>query len=112
MPPTSTKVKARQAAREKLEKRKEKLDAEQRLRDIRETDLAADFLISQGDRDAARRAQQEAEIAMGKAVDCLITELNLRYSRLAELLDQPEVELKRLRQAVLEQRSTTKLDAP
>ncbi|MGW5049728.1 hypothetical protein [Actinokineospora sp. NPDC004072] len=102
MAPTSTKVRAREAARRTLLQRKEELDAEKRRRDERETDLATDFLLGSQDRDTARAAERDAEVAMGRAVDALVTDLRLQYARLADLLGQPESELKRLRQLAIE----------
>ncbi|UVS80596.1 hypothetical protein [Actinokineospora sp. UTMC 2448] len=102
MPATSTKVRAREDARKALLQRKEELDAEKRRRDERETELATDFLLGSQDRDTARAAEHAAEVEMGRAVDALVSDLRLQYARLADLLGQPESELKRLRQLALE----------
>jgi hypothetical protein len=78
--------------------RQRKLNEDRRRRDEEEIDLAADFALHADNLAAAREAVHAAELAMGRLVDTLIGEWRVRYPRAAQLLDQPEDELRRLRQ--------------
>jgi len=98
MTTTTTRIKAREAARRIIQERKHALDAEKRRRDQAETDLAVDFHVQSEAREAARRAENAAEVDMGNVIDKLLGELQITYSRAAKLLGQPVDELRRLRQ--------------
>jgi hypothetical protein len=107
MTATSTQVRRRSAARRTVLARQEKLNAERRRRDDQELDLAADYAVLSEECDAARAAVHAAELALGRLVDTLIGELRIRYDRAAQLLDTPEDELKRLRQAATDNPART-----
>lgn len=95
---TSSKFKAREAARRIALERKQVEDAEQRQRDEQETELVTDFLLEGEDREQAQMAVNDIEVRMGKTVERLVGDLRIPYTRAAKLLREPEPELKRLRQ--------------
>ena len=98
MTATTTRIRAREVARRTVQERKHALDAELRRRDQAETDLATDFEVGCEAREAARRAEIAAEVDLGTIIDKLVGELQITYTRLSKLLDQPVEELRRLRQ--------------
>jgi hypothetical protein len=87
----------REAARRDTLKEKEILDAERRRKDEQETDYGIDFRIYKAEREDARNAVDNAEIAMGRAVHGLIGDLGIAYTRASKLLAEKPDELKRLR---------------
>lgn len=95
---TTTRVKGRDAARKRVLEKKDKLDAERRRREEQETDLAADFFLGCDDRERALAAVQAAEVKMGRVIEEMVGSLRLPYSRLVDLFELPETELKRMRQ--------------
>lgn len=105
-PATSAQVRRRQAARKQALARQQKLNEERRRRDEQELEIAAEFAVLLEECDAARAALNDAEAAMGRLVDTLVGDLRVRYHRAAQLLVTPEDELKRLRQAAADIRST------
>jgi hypothetical protein len=96
-PTTSAQVKRREAARKTALARQDSLEENKRRRDQQELDLAIEFMEADDDRTNALRALRAAEIRMGHAVNTLIGELRISYSRAAHLLARPATELKRLR---------------
>lgn len=87
----------RTTARKAILDRKQRLDAEQRRREERETDLATDYLLACVERDRARETLRRSEAKIGHVIDTMLDELGVSYPRLTELLELSEPELKRLR---------------
>jgi hypothetical protein len=109
-PTTSAQVKRREAARKTALARQDSLEENKRRRDQQELDLAIEFLEAGDDRTNALRALRATEIRMGRAVDSLVGELRISYTRAATLLATPVAELKRLRHLAAE--VDTRADQP
>jgi hypothetical protein len=92
----------RATARKAVLERKERLDAEQRRREDRETDLATDYLLACVERDRARETLRRSEAKIGHVIDTMLDELGASYPRLTELLELSEPEIKRLRKLARE----------
>ena len=101
-PATSAQVRRRQAVRRDALQRQQKLNEERRRRDEVEVELAADFALLNQEATAAQEAVIAAELAMGRVVDRMISELRVRYPRAAQLLEVSEDELRRLRHLAAE----------
>ncbi len=109
-PTTSAQVKRREAARKTALARQDSLEENKRRRDQQELDLAIEFMEADDDRTNTLRAMRATEIRMGRAVDSLVGDLRISYTRAAKLLATPVAELKHLRHLAAE--ADTPADQP